>query len=107
MRPAPPPDRGIRLLVYLTTWIVALGASVPWVDWLIGYYPAGLIYFFASPGGGGGMEVVATGSILYVLHAVFLFRTRSRGAYWAAYGIFLAMLVMNFFGLLKAWQWAG
>jgi hypothetical protein len=74
-------NRRTRVIGYIATWVVALFATNPTARWwpLIYMFPLGLLQFFYPPSlreGGWGKMAFCFG--IYVVHAVFYFRARTK-----------------------------
>jgi hypothetical protein len=102
-----PLSRWQKIIAYVLAWIVALFATNPdgglWS--LVWMFPIGLVAFFYPAASQGGWGVLLIGAAVYVLHAVFYFRARSRLATIFLYVVLIGLLFCNVSGcrsMLKA-----
>jgi hypothetical protein len=87
----------IRIILYAAAWAAALLAIDVRLWPLVYMFPAGL-YEFLPPGfvdSKWAITLLVLGWIIYIGHAVFFFRARSRKTFWIWFAVLLLLLLCN------------
>ena len=93
-----------KILLYVGAWIAALFATDPSGGfWSLFYmFPLGLAAFInVHWGNDGGWGVLAACVAIYVIHAVFYFRSRTRRSTLLLFAVLVILLVCNISGCHK------
>ena len=89
-----------KIIAYVVAWLLALFATNPngglWsLAWM---FPLGLLAFFHAPAGQGGWGTLLGATAVYLVHAFFYFRSRTRRTTWILLGILALVLICNVSG---------
>jgi len=87
----------VRIILYAAAWAAALLAIDLRLWTLVYMFPIGLCAFLPSGLGDSkwGISLLVLGWIIYVGHAVFFFRARSRKTFWVWFAVLLLLLLCN------------
>jgi hypothetical protein len=90
-----------KLLLYVGAWVTALFATDPSLKyWSLGYlFPLGLAAFINRRlGNDGGWWVLGAGFAVYVVHAIFYFRSNTTRSTVILFAVLALILVCNVSG---------
>lgn len=86
-----------RIILYAATWCAALLAIDLRLWALVYLFPAGLFAFLppGQPDEKWANPLLCFGWAIYIVHAVFFFRTRQRKTVWILFAVLVVLLVCN------------
>src|SRR4051794_14572149 len=90
-----------KVILYVAAWLVALIATDPTLKYLsLAYlFPLGLIAFFnLRLGNDGGWGLLGGSAAVYVIHAIFYFRSRKAASTIILFAILVGLLICNVAG---------
>lgn len=87
----------IRIILYVAAWAAALLAIDVRLWALVYMFPAGLFAFLppGQPDEKWAIPLLCLGWLIYIAHAVFFFRARSRKNFWIWFAVLLLLFICN------------